>query len=172
MTTRDFISNNFGVASTKDRQCSSVFADHDGNIYSYGYHYPLLFTVDGVTFRNCVGYSNTTAKHISWAGGQGAVDIWVSGCNQYSWRNPENVNKVPAILYHLNAYSEQDASNYKAVTRLKKAILSDLNDEIVDIYERLSAKKRTDTAIYRSLVAEHQDAVNRLATVKAAWGVA
>ena len=67
MTTRDFIARTFNTTSTKERRCSSVFADQDGNIYSYGYHYPLLFKVAGHTFINAMGYSSSTGRHIDWA---------------------------------------------------------------------------------------------------------
>lgn len=77
MTSKDFISNNFGIRSDRERQCSSVFADHDGNIYSYGYHYPLLFEVNGLKFVNTRGYSNTTSRHIHWAkqAERGAIEV-------------------------------------------------------------------------------------------------
>jgi hypothetical protein len=75
MTTKQFIDDTFGVPSNTNRKCSSVFADTDGNIYSYGYHYPLLFKVDGLTFRNTSGYSTTTAKHISYCSRFDAIDV-------------------------------------------------------------------------------------------------
>lgn len=67
MTTRDFIARTYNTTATRDRQCSSVFTDYDGNVYSYGYHYPLLFNIGGLDFINVQGYSSTTARHIHWA---------------------------------------------------------------------------------------------------------
>jgi len=170
MTTAQFISKNFGVPSTKERHCSSVFADQDGNIYSYGYHYPVLFTIDGVAFRNNSGYSNSTSKHISWAGsystGVQSIDVWLDGCNQYSWRNSENAAKVPHLLY-LQKYGK-DA---KLTRQLKKAILRDLQNEKADIQDRIDSKKRTNTAIYAALIEEMRGCVARLDQVQSAWGL-
>lgn len=67
MTTAQFIAKTYGTTSNRDRQCSSVFTDNDGNVYSYGYHYPLVFKVAGHNFINTAGYSTTTGKHIGWA---------------------------------------------------------------------------------------------------------
>lgn len=166
MTTREFINKNFGVKSKKDRSCSSVWADYNGNIYSYGRHYPLLFKAGGLVFRNRVGYSSSTGRHIHWAGDQGAIDVWLSGCNMYTWNNPENVNKVPAILNAMVNYSSDDASNYKADKRLLKAVFADLEAELSDINTRLSEKKRTDTKIYKSLLEERADCVDRIASTR------
>lgn len=166
MTSREFIQRQFGNADGKEKSLSSIWKDGDGNIYSYGRHYPLLFTVDGISFRNCTGYSNSTAKHISWAGGFGATDIWVSGCNQYSWGNSENGAKIPHLLYL--AHYGMTPEIKKA---LKKAVLSDLESERADIQERIDSKKRTDTKVFEALTAEYKDCVMRLNHVQNAWGL-
>jgi hypothetical protein len=168
MTTQEFITKNIGVASERDRKCSSVFADHSGNIYSYGYHYPLLFKVGELTFRNNTGYSNTTAKHINWAGqaDRGAIDVWLSGCNQYSWRNSENAHKVPALLYALEHYATKGVDDKPLIEEIMRAVFADLEAELVDINERIASKKRTDTQIYKSLMAERSDCVDRIASVR------
>jgi hypothetical protein len=168
MTTQEFISRNFGVTSTKDRSCSSVWADNTGNIYSYGRHYPLLFTVDGVTFVNATGYSNTTAKHINWArqASHDAVNLWVSGCNQYTWRNPDHSQKIPALL-SIAHYGMTPA----ILKALKRAVLADLEAERVNVADRMASKKRTDTQVYRWLIAERDDCIARTAKIKTAWGV-
>lgn len=69
MKTQEFISKNIGLKPSgyKRRWCSSVYQDYDGNFYSYGSHYPLLFKVDGQWFINNAGYSVSTSKHIGWA---------------------------------------------------------------------------------------------------------
>lgn len=67
MTTAQFIARTYDTEATRERFCSSVFTDYEGNVYSYGYHYPLLFKVEGLDILNVNGYSNTTAKHINWA---------------------------------------------------------------------------------------------------------
>ena len=155
----DFIERWHGVADGQERTCSSVFKDGNGNIYSYGYHYPLLFEAGGPTFRNRVGYSSTTAKHIAWTQGVFAIDVWVSGCNQYTWRNPENVSKLPHLLYmqRYGGVSDQD---------ILQAVLSDLEDELKDINGRIATKKRTNTKIYQSLLEERKDCVDRIGGVR------
>jgi hypothetical protein len=73
MQTVDFIYNHIPRlgGGYEDKRCSSVIFS-SGVLYSYGYHYPLMWTVksrDGrdVLFVNTRGYSVTTAKHINWA---------------------------------------------------------------------------------------------------------
>lgn len=168
MTSAEFISKNFGVASTKDRKCSSVFADNDGNIYSYGYHYPLLFKIGDLTFRNNTGYSNTTAKHINWAGGVDplTIDVWVSGCNQYSWRNSENAKKVPSLLYAMSHYATKGVDDKPLEAELMRAVFADLEAELADINKRIASKTRTDTKLYAALLEERSDCVDRIASVR------
>jgi hypothetical protein len=64
MKTCDFIQSRLftGKAGT----CSSVTYDGE-HFYSYGKHYPLLVLVGDEYLLNDSGYSNTTAKHISYA---------------------------------------------------------------------------------------------------------
>ena len=68
MRTYDFIKDQGLEPRSKQKTVASVFIDPDGTVYSYGYHYPLAFKVNGLRFRNTAGYSSTTAKHISHAG--------------------------------------------------------------------------------------------------------
>lgn len=149
MTTREFINKQFGIESEKDRQCSSVFADSKGNIYSYGRHYPLLFKVGNKVFRNVTGYSNSTAKHINWAGDHNAIDVCLDGCNMYTWNNPENAGKVPSLL-RLSRYGETGEFD----KQLMQAVINDLRAEILDIKSRMQAKKRHDTQVYKALERE------------------
>jgi hypothetical protein len=66
MTTKQFIGKAIKGEIRSGGKCSSVF--FEGNtVYSYGYHYPLLTNINGAWILNDSGYSNTTAKHISWA---------------------------------------------------------------------------------------------------------
>lgn len=67
MKTQTFIENNIGKKPSEEKWCSSVYQDTEGNFYSFGYHYPLLFKVKNHWFVNTTGYSNSTAKHINWA---------------------------------------------------------------------------------------------------------
>lgn len=121
MTTADFIKKTFNTTSTRERRCSSVFTDQDGNVYSYGYHYPLLFKLGGITFVNTNGYSNTTGRHILWA------------------RQAEP-NAIPVKL----------KGNRLSTLTLYK-IYTLLAGEIAEVVEQMSSKKRKDTAVYADL---------------------
>jgi hypothetical protein len=71
MTSKQFIADCVAgkIKQPKDgrKYNSSIMWDGE-TVYSYGTHYPLLFKVAGVWVVNDRGYSNTTGKHISWAG--------------------------------------------------------------------------------------------------------
>lgn len=143
MTTQEFITKNFGVTSTKERKCSSVFADHNGNMYSYGYHYPLLFTLDGKVYRNVAGYSNTTAKHIGWCYGFDAIDV---------------------ELDRLAVGAVGDAIRYDneiefAINEVKRC----LKATVVAKQQAMDAKKRKDTQVYKWLEFDYSKAVKQLA---------
>jgi hypothetical protein len=69
MRTIDFIARCAEGKQVRDKRCASVFFEsRDCIIYSYGYHYPLLFKIAGAWIVNDRGYSATTGKHISLAG--------------------------------------------------------------------------------------------------------
>jgi len=51
----------------RSKKCGSVFMGEDGNFYSYGYHYPLLFKVNNTPFVNIKKYSGSTSAHSTWA---------------------------------------------------------------------------------------------------------
>lgn len=169
MTSAEFIKRQYGNANGETKSLSSIFKDQIGNIYSYGRHYPLLFEIDGVNFVNNTGYSNSTAKHINWArqAEPGAIAVWLDGTNLYTWNNPENRQCVPALLQDL-AYNPEKPETIKA---LKKAILRDLENERVDIYNRMESKTRKNTKLYESLIVEMTDCVKRLELVKGFWGL-
>ena len=67
MTTQEFIERKYQVDNGREQWCSSVLKDHEGNMYSYGYHYPLVFRINNLDFINTTGYSSTTGRHILWA---------------------------------------------------------------------------------------------------------
>lgn len=122
MTTKDFIINAFN-GRTRATACSSVFQDGNHNIYSYGYHYPLLFTIAGKAIRNVRGYSNTTARHISYTYNVDAISIHtLSG-------------------FRLTG-SDSDIINSLAVGQ---------RQYIAGLQSELDGKKRKDTAIYSDL---------------------
>ncbi len=64
MTNSEYIQANAYKPNTKH---GNLFTDGNGIMYSYGHHYPLLFEVNGLKFVNVMGYSSTTARHISHA---------------------------------------------------------------------------------------------------------
>lgn len=120
MTTRQFIQHEFGNADGKEKTCSSVLKDSVCNIYSYGYHYPLLFRINGTTFCNTRGYSSTTRKHISWCAGIDAIDVELNYSEKLSSITLKTIEQ--RLLAMLNAKSKE-----------------------------MTAKKRTNTRIYRTL---------------------
>lgn len=128
MTSREFIAKNFSTYSDKQRECSSVMADHHGSIYSYGYHYPLLFKVGGLNFVNTAGYSNTTAKHIGWA--------WSAVRDR--GEHAIGIDLPSRRGYYPVDYTLEDLRN---ILLKQHASLSD----------QMVAKKRKDTSIYRDL---------------------
>lgn len=137
MTTREFIERWYGVDDGIERSCSSVFKDGKGNIYSYGYHYPLLFTLNGQTFRNVHGYSVTTAKHIGWCYGFNAIDV-----------------DLPSSF----RLSSDEAYDYVQVKRA-------LRDKANRLRAELDAKKRTDTKVYQWLKSDWKRAERSLQAV-------
>lgn len=123
MTTQEFIRKAHEGTTTKEK-CSSVFRD-GRDVYSYGYHYPLLFKVGGLTFINTSGYSNTTQRHILWA--KQAVDYQYIGVNLHGKR--------------LSTLTLEDIEVY-------------IMSEIVKLNTEMESKKRKDTQVYRSLESE------------------
>jgi len=140
MTTRDFIARTYNTTSTRERRCSSVFTDTDGNVYSYGYHYPLAFRVGGLDFINVRGYSNTTSKHIAWA-----------------WQ-AVGYDAIPVEL------SRDDRVQYLDLNTL----VSRLHEQLGKILDQMVSKKRKDTQVYRALQHEHEQVYNYIKQVEEA----
>lgn len=143
MTTRDFIAKTYAIPSNKERHCSSVFTDYSGTVYSYGYHYPLAFKLAGFNFINTAGYSNTTAKHISWAWSAVGYDA------------------ISVKLYRDDA--RVIASSYEPLSTKLKTIWSALDREIQELTQLRDSKKRKDTAVYRRIESELQQAITNYA---------
>lgn len=150
MTTAQFIERTYNTTATKARQCSSVFTDYNGTVYSYGYHYPLAFHINGLDFINESGYSTTTSKHIAWA--RSALDYDYTGVKL--WR--EDAQVVSS--------SGTDDSKIKAILTALVRERSSLTDQMV----KRQMNGRTDTAIYRSLESEHSRVRDAIAKVEAA----
>ena len=141
MTSRDFIHKYFGVDDGKQRTCGNIIKDERGNIYSYGWHYPLLFKINGLVFRNVRGYSNSTAKHIAWAYRDDAIDVSV---NLYGY------------------YSGPIAGGI-----LLRNITEWLSQEIQSISNVMATKKRHNTRIYKSLMDKLQTLKRDIEIVRA-----
>jgi len=135
MTTQEFINKAWNGQTRRDR-CSSVFKDNDNNLYSYGYHYPLLFTIGDKQIRNVSGYSNSTAKHINWTRDINAIDVEVP----YDFR--------------LNNWLDDEVQ----IAKLVKG-----QQEYIDTAkQQMDAMKRKDTQVYKSLEYDYDRAVNNL----------
>ena len=134
MTTKDFIKKTYNTTSTKRRQCSSVFTDNQGNVYSFGYHYPLAFHIKGLDFVNTTGYSNSTARHIAWA--HSALDY--TAVSVKLWRIDTD---------ELFMFTGQRVEDDRALEIIKRA----LERELHTIRAVMDNKKRKDTSVYRNL---------------------
>lgn len=64
MTNKQFMELHAFDNNGKEARHGRLLKDAQGNIFSYGAHYPLLFKVCGLRFVNTRGYSQTTSKHI------------------------------------------------------------------------------------------------------------
>lgn len=144
MTTRDFIKKNYGVHGGI-RKCSSVMVDTNGTVYSYGYHYPLVFqTVEdnGLYFINTSGYSSTTGKHIRWAkdavGYGNYIEVDLPGRNAY---HGEAHYSVDDVLYLLE--NKRDT-----------------------IFNEMAKKKRRNTQVFQSLMTELKQAEQDILKVR------
>lgn len=122
MKTKEFISINLDTKPKKDRYCSSVMQSTNGNFYSYGYHYPLLFKIGDKWLVNDMGYSSSTNKHIYWA-----------------------FNATPnALPIQLPNYINIDLTN-------KEKLADIVRSTVHEIKREMNSKKRKDTKIYANL---------------------
>lgn len=131
MKTVTFITNNLGYKPSKETKNASVIQDTDGNFYSYGYHYPLLFNVADHWFINTAGYSNTTSKHIAWA--WQAVDY--------------NATAVELSREQASIVSRSWAPDDAKLSALLEATNSMVERAQMACYK----KRRKDTQIYKQL---------------------
>lgn len=99
-----------------EKRLASLMAD-DNIIYSYGYHYPLLFQVttpEGKKIWVCnnSGYSNTTAKHISLASWQADICVEVSNMDYDSIKKSVE-NKIQRIISQIDSKKRTDTNVYR-----------------------------------------------------------
>lgn len=116
-------------------KCSSVFADNDC-IYSYGYHYPLLFKVtkpngDAIMIVNRRGYSSSTDRHVRWCWRVSGVSVELIG------RDRDYINVVNSVEVELQG-----------------------------IRNEMAAKKRKDTSVFKALQWRESRAINALAILQ------
>lgn len=135
MTSKEFIERELNNDNGVERICSSIYKDGEGNIYSYGTHYPLVFTVYGYTFINTAGYSNTTSRHINWA--WQALDY-----------SPEVIDiKLPSSFrLHRNK------------PELIKELRNILADQAAEAMIQMDKKKRKNTRVYEVLYNNYKTA--------------
>jgi len=138
MTTQEFIEKNIGYNHNTTKQCSSVFVDTNGIVYSYGYHYPLAAIVNGKGFVNTRGYSVTTAKHISWA-----------------------YQALAGRLGSHNVYGLELSMGFIPVN-----MLADLHTTQRRITELLLKKKRKNTRVYQDLAYRLEQTLNTRSVVR------
>ena len=138
MTTHDFITSAFN-GKTKIQKCASVFIDN-GAVYSYGYHYPLLFKVNGKVIRNVRGYSSTTGRHILWSRGVNAVDIHT--LNSFRLGHDDNENLLQLVRGQIQYVEgcELRISHHRTMkrrenTRVFTGMVRDLNNAIANLKE-------------------------------------
>ena len=117
MQTVDFIYNHIPRlgGGYEDKRCSSVIFS-SGVLYSYGYHYPLMWTVksrDGrdVLFVNTRGYSVTTAKHINWAF-RAAYKHGMKAHSINLGRTPSNYKSTEDVIEALHQEYQAIAARY------------------------------------------------------------
>lgn len=142
MTNKEFIEKGFYNTTTKNSH-GNLYRDGSNNIYSYGAHYPLLFTADDnyrLVFINTTGYSNTTSKHINhaWA----AVDY-------------------KAIAIRMNGARISSGFILADALKLLEAEAQEYRDE-------MAAKKRKDTQVYANLQSRLERVESSIKTVKEA----
>lgn len=121
MTTQEFIAKNLGNTPSKTKHHASVMQDTNGQFYSYGLHYPLLFKIDNQWFVNVRGYSNTTTKHINHAH---------AACPQ----------AIPVVL-----------SGSDRLPLTLDDVKMRLNQQLYSIRDDIQTKKHKNTQVYKDL---------------------
>jgi len=131
MTNEDYVRKNAFVPNT---QHGHLFTDNNGTMYSYGYHYPLLFKVNGLTFVNVAGYSHTTAIHINHARPLATYEIRL---NEYR-ANDISVETIIQTLKNEMDHLEESISNIKRKDTQKGAMLQKRVNDIGNTLAQLN----------------------------------
>lgn len=152
----------FAQRQSSRGKASSIFFEND-KIYSYGYHYELgRFIDDNTILINDKGYSNTTAKHISYliGGTRQYKQFFTTRCDidlvhrqvlslkdkLATARKPENyINSILSLWASLNEYLNYiknknitKLDKYKEIKKIVKAI----QDQPQEYKDKLAAAKK------------------------------
>lgn len=161
MTSRDFIIKQFGNDDGKTKYLSSIVKDGNGNIYSYGYHYPLLFNIAGCAVINTRGYSNTTGRHIHWAwsaAGSDAIGVELAGGDRLPLT-------LATIELRLCEQSDRLTKVLWDIKRKDTARYTGLNEQLEQIGASLDRVRAINTDPSRNIV-EHPS-IDNLSSVAA-----
>lgn len=123
MNNHDFIAS-FGTQ--KYKVYSSLVRDDDGNIYSFGFHYPLLFSIGSLWYRNTAGYSSTTSRHIGIAGQWSDVDVEI----------PNNGRRGVPKYWEISEWLATTVTNLEEQLGLKKRKDTKIYAQITEDLER------------------------------------
>lgn len=126
MTTADFIAQVAQHQQTKPKTVSSVYFD-GLHLYSYGTHYPLLINCKGKWIVNRQGYSNTTAKHISYATSYADYKIAIPNYTATS-RTLTQQGLAEVALENINTLQQTYNALKRKTTKKAQAILDELQD--------------------------------------------
>ena len=148
MRTRDFIERSYkriNEGTFKSTKCASVFNEGEA-IYSYGYHYPLLFVIytpGGTRLWVCNdrGYSSTTGKHIGYS----------------SWLADLSVELPRGERY----------GEHYARTSAYDVVLEAVKEKEQRILAAMAGKKRKNTYVYEALEREAMTQARHLITLEA-----
>lgn len=136
----------------------SIVKDDNNNIYSYGWHYPLLFRVGDKVLLNDIGYSNTTAKHINHAS---TVEPDAIRVKLYPER--EGYGSSYTHIGRMLWYGEGESSPETVLDE----IIGGMQHHLSDLYDKMELKKRKDTQVYKSLEYQFDNIASAIAEMEA-----
>lgn len=110
---------------TPNKSHGNLFTDGNGTMYSYGYHYPLLFKVNGLTFVNEMGYSSTTSKHIAHCRPYANYQVQLLFHDSWGGRSTQYENVLKSLEKELQYINEQIAELKRHNTQKEARLLSE-----------------------------------------------
>ena len=114
----------------------NLFTDSKGVMYSYGTHYPLLFKINGLSFVNVSGYSQTTAKHINYARPFAQYEVELTNSSTWGACYPTYDNVLRALNDQLEDINETLYSLKRHGTKKENTLLSEkarIEKTIIDL---------------------------------------